>query len=268
MAGHVPAVSLSAPPRFPKAAMSELQDHDLADPPAREPIFNVPRVVVWLIGALAAVHAVRAYLLDPQTERIFVWSLAFVPARYDSAILPGGVVPGGEAAAVWSFITYALLHADIMHLGFNAIWLLAFGTPVARRFGTLGFLALCAAATVAGAIAHLVSHAGQITPMIGASAAVSGAMGAATRFVFQIGGPLDGWRVAGSEHIPAAPLAAALRNPRVIGFLAVWFGVNLVFGIGAVSIAGEDQAVAWQAHIGGFLAGLLLFPAFDRAGRS
>jgi membrane associated rhomboid family serine protease len=48
-----------------------------------------------------------------------------------------------------------------------------------------------------------------------------------------------------------------------LAFLAVWFGVNLLFGLGSVSIIGDDHSVAWQAHVGGFLAGLLLFSAFD-----
>jgi membrane associated rhomboid family serine protease len=67
----------------------------------------------------------------------------------------------------------------------------------------------------------------------------------------------------GSYHVPALPLSAALRDPRILTFLAVWFGVNIVFGIGAVTMPGTEGSVAWQAHIGGFLAGLLCFPLFD-----
>ena len=55
----------------------------------------------------------------------------------------------------------------------------------------------------------------------------------------------------------------ALRNPRVLGFLAVWFGVNIIFGIGSIAIGADGASVAWQAHIGGFLAGLVLFSLFD-----
>jgi membrane associated rhomboid family serine protease len=66
-----------------------------------------------------------------------------------------------------------------------------------------------------------------------------------------------------SYRVPALPLAAVLRDPRVLIFLAVWFALNLLFGIGSLSIGGDDQAIAWQAHIGGFLAGLLAFALFD-----
>jgi membrane associated rhomboid family serine protease len=46
-------------------------------------------------------------------------------------------------------------------------------------------------------------------------------------------------------------LARALRNPRVLAFLVVWFGVNLFFGIGSLAIGADGASVAWQAHIGG-----------------
>jgi membrane associated rhomboid family serine protease len=55
----------------------------------------------------------------------------------------------------------------------------------------------------------------------------------------------------------------ALRNTRVLGFLAIWFGVNIIFGIGSIAIGVDGVSVAWQAHIGGFFAGLLLFALFD-----
>jgi membrane associated rhomboid family serine protease len=101
--------------------------------------------------------------------------------------------------------------------------------------------------------------------MIGASAAISGAMAAAMRFAFQRGGPLGtlGGGDEDSYRVPAAPLARMLRDPRVLIFLVVWFGINLLFGLGTVSLPGMEQAVAWQAHVGGFLAGLLLFALFD-----
>ena len=54
-----------------------------------------------------------------------------------------------------------------------------------------------------------------------------------------------------------------LRDPRVLAFLVVWFALNLIFGIGSLSLDGGDQEIAWQAHIGGFLAGLLAFALFD-----
>jgi membrane associated rhomboid family serine protease len=147
---------------------------------------------------------------------------------------------------------------------------LPFGTVVARRFGGWRYLLFFAITAAAGAAAHLLTNWGAILPMVGASASISGFMAAATRFAFQPGGPLDSWRHHDPESylIPAAPLPVVLRNPRVFAFLGVWFGLNLLFGVGAAAVPGSDEAVAWQAHIGGFLAGLLLFPLFDPVPRA
>jgi membrane associated rhomboid family serine protease len=105
-------------------------------------------------------------------------------------------------------------------------------------------------------------------PMVGASAAISGAMAAAMRFAFQRGGPLGPFRGndGAAYRVPATPLSVLLREPRLIVFLIVWFGVNLLFGLGIVSLPGEgDMPIAWEAHIGGFLAGLVTFALFDPA---
>ncbi len=237
---------------------------DMLDQPRRERMLNVPVVVVALVVALGLIHAVIVLALSAEQTTEVVLLFAFIPARYDPSVLPDVVWPGGAAADMWTFVTYALLHGDVSHLVFNAVWLLAFGSPVAQRFGPLRFLAFMAATAGAGAAVHLVTHFGELLPMIGASAAISGAMAAAMRFAFQRGGPLGLWRDRDQAvRVPAASLAASLRDPRVLAFLLVWFGVNLLFGFVGTGMPGVEQAVAWQAHIGGFLAGLLAFSAFD-----
>ena len=77
---------------------------------------------------------------------------------------------------------------------------------MARRFGTWRFLVFFAAAAAGGAAVHLATHFGQLLPMIGASAAISGAMAAAMRFAFQRGGPLAMWRgqPGNAYRVPAA----------------------------------------------------------------
>ena len=101
--------------------------------------------------------------------------------------------------------------------------------------------------------------------MIGASASVSGAMAAAMRFAFQRGGPLGRSRSRDESayRVPAASLGTMLRDPRLLAFLVVWFGVNLLFGLGTITLPGVEQSIAWEGHIGGFLAGLLGFSLFD-----
>src|SRR5256712_8536368 len=186
------------------------------DQPRRERMLNVPAVVLALLAVLGCVHAVLALVLTAEQTTEFLLLFAFIPARYDASVLPDVAWPGGWAADIWTFVTYALIHADLSHLIFNAVWLLAFGSPVAQRFGSRRFLAFMAVTAAAGAAVHLVTHFGELLPMVGASAAISGAMAAATRFMFQRGCPLEFWRDRSQASlVPAAPPAASLRVPRV-----------------------------------------------------
>lgn len=233
----------------------------------REPLFHLPTVIVALLGVLALVHGVREWFLTEQQDILVLLDFSFIPARYDASAIPGGAFPGGVGADVWSFVTYALLHGSWMHLAVNAVWLMAFGTPLARRFGTLRFLAFFAVTAAAGAAMHLITNAGSIAPMVGASASISGAMAATMRFAFQHGGPLSLWRNPGEEgfRVPALPLTGVFNDARVLLFVGVWFGINILFGLWSSPLTGSDEVVAWQAHIGGFLAGLLMFSWFDPA---
>ena len=233
----------------------------------REPLFNIPPVIVAVLAVLALIHAARTYVLTGDQDVELLFAFAFIPARYDTSVVLGGALPGGLGAQLWTFVTYSLIHADWTHLGVNAVWLLPFGSAVARRFGALRFLAFFAVTAAVGAGLHLATHGGEQFPMIGASAAVSGLMAAAMRFAFQRGGPLNMLRSDDEQayRVPALPLVRVLSDARVLIFLAVWFGINIIFGIGSLSFTGGDQPVAWQAHIGGFLAGLLLFSWFDPA---
>jgi membrane associated rhomboid family serine protease len=228
-------------------------------------MLNVPPVVTLTIAAMGLVHAFRAFVLTPRGDIQFLLLFSFIPARYDPTLLTQVDAPGSWGARAWTFVTYAFIHGDITHLGLNTVWLLAFGSAVARRFGAPRFLAFFVVTAAAGAALHLITHLGEFWPMVGASAAISGFMAAAIRFVFQAGGPLG--LLGGSRNrgyaTPAAPLFVTLRDPRVLAFLAVWFGLNILFGLGSLSLTDDQQSVAWQAHIGGFVAGLLLFPLFD-----
>ena len=232
-----------------------------------EPILNVPAIVVATIAALVLVHAGRVFLLSAENDFAFLLEFAFTPARY---AYPNEPWPGGLAADVWTFFTHALIHGDVVHLGVNIAWLLPFGSAVARRFGPARFFALFVVTSVAGAAAHLATHWGEEVFMVGASGAISGLMAAATRFAFQRGGPLHLWAQSNFEayRVPAAPLLDSLRNIRVLAFLTVWFGLNLLFGAGTLPMPGLSGSIAWQAHIGGFFAGLLLFPLFDPVPRA
>jgi membrane associated rhomboid family serine protease len=240
---------LESPPELPPAA-------------PREPILTLPGALTAYVLLLAVIHL--RVLLPPELENWTIDAFGFIPKRYDSTLL-SIEFPGGAGARVWTFVTYSLLHASFSHIAFNVLWLLPFGSALARRFGAFRFFLFMAVTAIAGAVAHLVTHEHAVAPMIGASASVSGAMAAAIRFAFVKGSFLSFSRgdADAAAKVPALSLSRALRNPRVLAFLGVWFGINIIFGLGSISIGTEGVSVAWQAHIGGFFAGLLLFSLFD-----
>jgi membrane associated rhomboid family serine protease len=237
-------------------------------PKSAEPIFNVPSVVIATVAVLVGVHLFRMFVLSASQDEHLLLTFAFIPARYSTDPLVSGSFPGGFGADLWSFFTYAFLHASLLHIGLNLAWLIPFGTAIARRFGAWRYVAFMLVTAAAGALAQFIGTPQANVPMIGASAAIAGAMAAAMRFIFQEHGPLETWRDGAGDdaayRVPAMPLLATLRDFRVILFLVVWMGLNLLFGLGGLSFGTEPgQQIAWQAHVGGFLAGLVLFTAFD-----
>ena len=234
-----------------------------------EPILTLPGPLTAYVLLIAIIHL--RVLLPVEWQDWTIDVFGFIPKRYDSNLMDV-TFPGGSGAKVWTFVTYSLLHANLTHIGFNVLWLLPFGSALARRFGALRFFLFMAVTAAAGALAHLVTHEHAFAPMIGASASVSGTMAACIRFAFVQGSFLSSFGRADADaaaRVPAWSLSRALRNPRVLGFLAVWFGVNLIFGLGAIAIGMTDgTSVAWQAHIGGFFAGLVLFSLFDPVARA
>jgi membrane associated rhomboid family serine protease len=233
----------------------------------REPILTLPGALTAYVLLLAAIHL--RVLLPLEWENWTIDAFGFIPKRYDSTLLAIDF-PGGAGARIWTFVTYSLLHANLSHIGFNVLWLLPFGSALARRFGSVRFFLFMAVTAAAGALAHLLTHEHAVAPMIGASASVSGTMAAAIRFAFVQGSFLSLRRgdAEAAARVPALSLMRALRNRRVLGFLAVWFGVNIIFGVGSIAIGSDGASVAWQAHIGGFFAGLVLFSLFDPIPRS
>lgn len=219
------------------------------------PAFNIPPVIVAIVGIFVVVHLYRLSL-DQAGDIRFLLSFAFVPGRYAvTEGLPIGGFPGGSAAKVWSFLTYSLIHGDWTHLAMNSLWMLAFGSVVARRLGAVLFVAFSLVCAAAGAAVMLAAFWNQMFPVIGASAAVSGQLAAAFRLMY-----------GGGSIVRPASVIAVLGDPRALIFMGVWVAINLVFGLGAVGLDDGGAKIAWEAHLGGFAAGFALFGVFDRFG--
>src|SRR4029078_1105130 len=234
----------------------------------REPILTLPGALTAYVALIGLIHL--RVLLPPELENWTLDVFGFIPQRYDSTLLTI-TFPGGAGAKFWTFVPYSLLHANLSHIGFNVLWLLPFGSALARRFGPLRFYLFMLVTAAAGALAHLVTHEHALAPMIGASASVSGTMAAAMRFAFVRGSFLSFSRgdADAAAKVPALSLWRSLRNGRVLAFLAIWFGVNIIFGIGSFSIGGMDegQSAAWQGDIGCFFSCFFFFLLLYRVSR-
>ncbi|TWF46370.1 rhomboid family intramembrane serine protease [Neorhizobium alkalisoli] len=219
-----------------------------------QPVFNLPRSLVVTIVLLAVIYAVDAYLLseDMQTS-VMIW-FAFTPLRY---IYP---LTLEDPAWLWTPVTYSLLHGNIQHIGFNALWLTAFGAPVVRRIGTLRYILFWILSAAAAAFFHAMLNWGSATLLIGASGVVSALMGAACRFAFP---PRGGYDRTYGHLYPRQSIFGVFRNRTVVIFTLMWLLGNVLIAVGLPLMGGDIGEIAWDAHIGGFLFGFLLFQLFD-----
>jgi membrane associated rhomboid family serine protease len=196
----------------------------------REPLFNAPWPALALVAAIVGGYALQS---QGPLEALML-SYAFSPA-----LLAEGQWMG--------LVTSLFLHGNWAHALMNAAFALAFGAPVAAYLGTRlgGALLFFAFYMVCGVLANL-GYAGlhlyEQTALVGASGAVAGLMGAASRLM------------AGQGD-----LGPILSRP-VLGMGAAWLAVNLLIGfIGSTLIPGaQGMAIAWEAHVAGFVVGVLL----------
>jgi membrane associated rhomboid family serine protease len=234
----------------------------LGGPAGGQGIFSVPSLVAWLLWLMVAIFLIQAVLPERLSLRID-WALAFIPVRFTYG-LENAVNPFEVMVPLFGHV---FVHATVTHLLFNGLWLLVFGTGVARRFHVergagvdrfannilfVTFFMLCG---LAGALAYYMGDRDATTLLVGASGAISGLMAGALLFAlrpFALQGPEFG------------PLASMTARPVAIAS-AAYVGLNVLTGFGVGPEAGMN--IAWEAHIGGFVCGLVTFPLFDRAVR-
>jgi membrane associated rhomboid family serine protease len=229
----------------------------------REPIFNLPAAVSWLCGVLVAVH-VASLILDSAGQRQLTLWFAFTPLRF----LVGMDAPAEWVPLLWTPFTHAFLHASWEHLLVNVAWLAIFGTPVARRYGARATLVIFLLSSAAGAAAFTLTSLHDGTFLVGASGGVAGLTGAAVRFMFQ---PVLFIRDDEGRPVPVgrrlATIAEVFANPRPRWFTLIWLVLNAAVPLLGPLLGSEGLAIAWQAHIGGFLVGFLMVPLFERRAR-
>jgi membrane associated rhomboid family serine protease len=215
----------------------------IGGPPSRSFFGHVPPSVAIFAIVLTGVYAA----LEAAPDAIAVWAnerFGLSPER----LFAGADAPGGLLGALAPLLTHMLIHASLPHLLFNLLWLLVFGAPVARRLRSAGrfglFFALSGAA---GGLFFSIFHPNDATLLVGASGGITGLLGGVVRFAFHPSGTI----------LP-------LRDRSVLTWTALVILLNATIPVIGPPLAAGEAPIAWQAHIGGFLFGLLAFPLFDR----
>lgn len=219
---------------------------------------RIPFVIAALMFSFVAIQAGMIYFAD--YERALIFHFALFPAR----VLGEGQFAGQGLLGIFNLLSYGWLHGGWGHCFLNSLWLLAFGTPLARRMGAIRFLLFyCVCVILAGFGQVLVSaQAMEAVPIIGASGGVAACMGGALRFAFI-------YRGEDPHATPLLPLRDIPKHRPVFMFVLIWVIFNVIFGLAApLSGLGESNSIAWQAHLVGFFAGLCLLGWFETPPRS
>ncbi|PPR58130.1 MAG: hypothetical protein CFH10_02074 [Alphaproteobacteria bacterium MarineAlpha4_Bin2] len=214
------------------------------------PIFNAPNAVKLIAAATLVAHVVRVYFLPGDKTFTLMVEMAFVPGRYSIEFLE---VYGMNWSTFASPLTYMLVHGDFTHLLINVLLFLAFGAAVGRRMAFEPMVAFYILCGLAGAFAFWVFNLGELAPVIGASGAVAGAVGAVSRLSFL-------------THHPVNPMPFKNRSS-TLAFISIWLIMNFFFGmLPAEAFGSSGGGIAWETHLGGFVFGFVAISWFDGRG--
>jgi membrane associated rhomboid family serine protease len=212
------------------------------------PATRRPLVVGAILIACVAVFLWQSLLSETAAGR-FVYSLGAIPAvLFDHADLSPDLV---WVPAWLTVLTSMFLHGGFMHLFGNMLYLWIFGNNVEDAMGHGRFVLFYLVCGVVAAMAHALSDIQSAVPMIGASGAISGILGAYL-LLFPHARVLVGIPLGFYVHTVYLPAVW------VLGF---WFVLQT---ISALAAQAEGGGVAWLAHVGGFVAGVVLIPLFKR----
>ncbi len=190
-----------------------------------------------------------------------VCELGLIPGELTGSLPPGTQFPMGEGLACATdpgrqlshVLTHMFLHGSWMHLLGNMWFLWLFGNNVEDSMGRLRFLLFYLLCGLAAAAAQIVTSPNSPIPMVGASGAISGVMGA-----YLVLYP----RVRVYTLVPLGFFITSMALPAWV-MLGYWFLIQFISGL--VSVGGEGGGVAFWAHVGGFVAGLVLVKLFARS---
>jgi membrane associated rhomboid family serine protease len=203
-----------------------------------------PVVTVALIAACVAEYLLQASL-SKDAALAWIYQYGAIPAVVTGEV---GLHPEvrGPLPAQATLVSSMFLHGGLMHLAGNMLYLWIFGNNVEDALGHGRFIAFYLISGIVAALAHIASAPGSTVPMVGASGAISGVLGA-----YLLLYP----RAQVTVLVPIGIILQLVRLPAVV-VLLLWFLIQFLSNLFAGS--GATGGVAWMAHLGGFLAGMVL----------
>ena len=204
------------------------------------PTRRIPIVNYMLITANIIVF-VLMWLARPYQDAL-VYKFAMIPSNYTNGVDLGDVM---------DIFTSMFMHAGLLHIGGNMLYLWIFGDNVEDRLGSARYLMFYLVGGVAASLLHLLTNPGSQIPTVGASGAIAAVLGAYLVLY-------PGSRIV--TYVPLGHFARLTRMPAII-VLSLWFILQLFDGVAALDGADVGGVAVW-AHIGGFVAGIVIAKFF------
>jgi membrane associated rhomboid family serine protease len=204
-----------------------------------------PRRIVPIVTYLIVVANVVMFLWELSLGRNLepvLLNISFIPARF--------WLPGYFANDLMTMFLSMFLHGSLMHVGSNMLYLWIFGDNIEDRLGHGRYIIFYFACGVAATLAHAFAAPGSRLPAIGASGAIAGVLG----------GYIILFPHARVTTVIPLFMFITVREVPAIFVLGLWFVLQLFSGVGSLGVpdAQDVGGVAWFAHIGGFVAGMIL----------
>jgi len=179
----------------------------------------------------------------------FIHTFGLIPAKVFSLSLNVDLTE-----RFFPFVSSMFIHGDWLHVIGNMIFLYIFGNNVEAKMGHFKYLAFYILCGLAAALFHVLTNLGSLIPMLGASGAISGVLGAYITFfpISQFRNPVPIFFLKNIRYVPAAAI------------IFLWLIIQFLNGIGTIDKSVDTGGVAFWAHIGGFVAGLILARFFHK----
>lgn len=208
-----------------------------------EAVRRLSPVNTILIASNIAIFALELW----DNNRLLLTGFALVPARLSHL---QWTQPGAAAATLLTLVSSLFLHAGVLHVAGNMLYLFVFGPAVEGRLGHARFIGFYLAAGIIACLTMVAMAPQSLVPVIGASGAIAGVLGG--YFVLHPGGRV-------SMILPASFMFRRVEISAIF-YLLIWFGLQLYSGISSGPSGPLLGGVAWWSHVGGFLFGVAAAP--------